>query len=170
MDRIGWLFFLSCVFNSVWIFLWHWSLLLPSVLVMFGLLGTLILIYLRLDIGRGTSSRDERLYVHLPFSVYLGWITVAPIANVTALLVSWGWPSYGPVAVNWTILVIAVAVALSLANVWLRRDIGYNLVIVWALAGIAVKQWGLGLVPYAALIGGAVIAVALAGVKLWKRA
>jgi len=170
MGRIGWLFFLSCVFNSVWIFLWHWRLVLPSVLVMFGLLGTLILIYLRLDIGRGTPSRDERLYVHLPFSVYLGWITVAPIANVTALLVSWGWPSYGPAAVNWTLLVIAVAVALSLANVWLRRDAGYNLVIVWALAGIAVKQWGVGLVPYAALIGGAVIAVALAGVKLWRRA
>jgi benzodiazapine receptor len=169
MDKIGWLFFLSCVFNSVWIFLWHWSLLLPSVIVMFGLLGTLILIYLRLDIGRGEPSRDERLYVYLPFSVYLGWITVAPIANVTALLVSWGWPGYGPAAVNWTMLVIAVAVALSLANVWLRRDVGYNLVIVWALTGIAVKQWGVGSVPYAALIGGVVIAAALAGVKLWKR-
>ena len=170
IDKIGWLFFLSCVFNSVWIFLWHWRLVLPSVLVMFGLLGTLVMIYLRLDIGRGEPGRNERLYVHLPFSVYLGWITVAPIANVTALLVSWGWPSYGPAAVNWTMLVIAVAVALSLANVWQRRDVGYNLVLVWALVGIAVKQWGMGPVPYAALIGGAVIAVALAGVKLWKRA
>jgi hypothetical protein len=170
MEKIGWLFFLSCVFNSVWIFLWHWRLVLPSVLVMFGLLGTLILIYLRLDIGRGAPSRDERLYVHLPFSVYLGWITVAPIANVTALLVSWGWPSYGPAAVNWTMLVITVAVALSLANVWLRRDVGYNLVLIWALVGIAVKQWGVGLVPYAALTGAAVIAAGLTGVKLlWKR-
>jgi len=170
INKLGWLFFLSCVFNSVWIFLWHWSLVLPSVLVMFCLLGTLILIYLRLDIGRGTPGRDERLYVHLPFSVYLGWITVAPIANVTALLVSWGWPSYGPAAVNWTMLVIAVAVALSLANIWLRRDVGYNLVILWALAGIAVKQWGVGLVPYAALTGAAVIAVGLTWVKLlWRR-
>ena len=92
---------------------------------MMGLLGTLIMVYLRLDIGRGEPGRDVRLYVHLLFSVYLGWITVAPIANVTALLVSWGWPSYGSAAVNWALLVIGVAAALSLANVWLegRRGI-----------------------------------------------
>ena len=134
-----------------------------------GLLGTLIMVYLRLDIGRGEPGRDVRLYVHLLFSVYLGWITVAPIANVTALLVSWGWPSYGSAAVNWALLVIGVAAALSLANVWLRGDVAYNLVLVWALSGIAVKQWGAGMVPYAALIGAAVIAAALAGVKLMRK-
>ena len=169
LGKIGWLFLLSCVFNAAWIFLWHWRLVPASVLVMLGLLGTLIMIYTRLDVGRGEPGRDLRLYVHLPFSVYLGWITVAPIANVTALLVSWGWPSFGPAAVNWTLLVIAVAVALSLANVWLRGDVGYNLVLVWALAGIAVKQWGTGAVPYAALAGAAVIAAALAGVKLLRK-
>ena len=169
LGRIGWLFFASCVLNAAWIFLWHWRLVPASILVMFGLLGTLIMIYLRLDIGRGEPGRDLRLYVHLPFSVYLGWITVAPIANVTALLVSWGWPSYGSASVNWTLLVIGVAVALSLANAWSRGDVGYNLVLVWALAGIAVKQWGVGMVPYAALVGAAVIPVALAGVKLLRK-
>jgi benzodiazapine receptor len=169
LDRIGWLFVLSCLLNSVWIFLWHWRLVLPSVLIMFGLLGTLILIYLRLDVGVTETSRNEWLYVHLPFSVYLGWITVAPIANVTALLVSMGWPSYGPAATNWTILVIVVAVAIGLTSVWTRGDVGYNLVLVWAFAGIVVKQMGSGLVPYAAGIGAAIILLALTGVKLLKR-
>jgi hypothetical protein len=86
-------------------------------------------------------------------------------------LVSWGWPSFGPAAVNWTLLVIAVAVVLSLANAWTRGDAGYSLVLVWALVGIALKQWGGGVVPYVALVGSAVIAAGLAGVKLlWKRA
>jgi len=169
LDSVGWLFVLSCLLNSAWIFLWHWRLVLPSVLVMFGLLGTLILIYLRLDIGVTKPSRYEQLYVHLPFSVYLGWITVAPIANVTALLVSIGWPSYGPAATNWTIIVIAVAAAIGLTSVWTRGDVGYNLVLVWAFAGIVVKQMGSGLVPYAAGLGAAIIVVALIGVKLLKR-
>jgi len=167
--EIGWLFFASCALNAAWIFLWHWRLVLSSVVIMFGLLGTLVTIYLRLDVGRGEPSRDVRLFVHLPISVYLGWITVAPIANVTALLVSWGWPSFGPAAVNWTLLVIAVAVALSLANAWTRGDAGYSLVLVWALVGIAVKQWGGGVVPYVALAGSAVIAAGLAGVKLLRK-
>lgn len=163
LGRIGWLFALSCLLNSVWIFLWHWRLVLPSVLVMFGLLGTLILVYLRLGIGVTTPSRDERLYVHLPFSVYLGWITVAPIANVVAFLVSAGWESYGTTAIYWMIVVIAVAVALTLANLWTRGDVAYSLVIVWALGGIVYKQMGEALIPYAAGLG---IVVILAGIGM----
>ena len=107
---------------------------------MFALLASLILIYLRLDIGRVEPSRGERLWVHLPFSVYLGWITVAPIANVVAALVSINWDGFGIGEVTWTVIMIAIAVALTVVNTFTRGDVGYALVIVWALGGIAVKQ------------------------------
>lgn len=55
---------------------------------MFALLVTLIAIYLRLQIGQSNVPLTEKLCVHLPFSVYLGWITVAPIANVAAELIA----------------------------------------------------------------------------------
>ena len=169
LEKVGWFFLVSCLLNSVWIFLWHWKLVLPSVLVMFGLLGTLIIIYLRLGVGLTKLGREEKIYVHLPFSVYLGWITVAPIANVTALLVNMGWPSYGAEAINWTLLVLGVAIVIGLINVWTRGDVGYNLVLVWAFLGIMVKQLGVGLVPYVAGLGAAIIIIALLGTYIRRR-
>jgi len=157
ISKIGWLFILSNVFNFVWIFLWHWRQVALSLVPMFGLLASLILIYLRLDIGRAQVSKDQRIYYHLPFSVYLGWITVAPIANLVAFLVSSGWDSYGTTAAYWTVAVIAVAVALTLVNLWTRGDAAYSLVIVWALSGIVYKQMAEPLIPYAAGLGALVI-------------
>jgi len=140
LGKIGYLFGISCAANVVWIFLWHYELVFLSLVFMFALLGSLILIYLRLDIGRGKPLREERLYVHLPFSIYLGWITVAPIANVVAALVSINWDGFGLGDVTWTIVMISVAVILTLLNIQTRFDIGYTLVIIWALGGIIVKQ------------------------------
>jgi hypothetical protein len=107
---------------------------------MFALLATLISVYLRLDIGRAKVSLKERMCVHLPFSVYLGWITVAAIANVAAALVSVNWGGLGLSGLTWAVLVMAVALIINLAVIVTRKDIAYSLVIIWALIGIVVKQ------------------------------
>jgi len=164
LGKIGYLFGISCAANVVWIFLWHYELLFPSLIAMFALLGSLIMIYLRLDIGRDDPPREERLYVHLPFSVYLGWITVAPIANVVAALVSINWDGFGLGEVTWTMALIVVAVILTLLNIQTRGDIGYTLVIVWALGGIIVKQMAIqGIVTTAGL--GIIVLVAFLAFK-----
>jgi hypothetical protein len=107
---------------------------------MFALLASLITTYLRLNIGKSNASLKEKLSVHLPFSVYLGWITVASIADVAAALVSVNWDGFGLSDVTWAILVITVALIITLLVIFTRRDIAYSLVLVWALVGIAVKQ------------------------------
>ena len=157
LDRIGGLFALSCALNISWIFLWHYEFVIPSLLPMFALLASLILIYVRLDVGRGSPSRGERLWVHLPFSVYLGWITVAPIANAVAALVSINWDGLGLGEVAWTVIVIAVAVVLTVVNTFTRGDVGYALVIVWALGGIAIKQMAIQAIVAATGLGIAII-------------
>jgi len=141
LKEIGVYFILSCGANITWIFLWHYEYIVLSVVPMFILLGSLIMIYLRLDIGRAQKvSRAEKLCVHLPFSVYLGWITVAPIANVAAALVSIGWNGFGISDIAWTMVMISTATLLTAIVTLTRRDIGYGLVIIWALGGIIFKQ------------------------------
>jgi hypothetical protein len=140
--RIGWLFALSSVANIVWLFLWQFEYLSLSVVLMFLLLATLILIYLRLGIGKSETGTHEKLAVHLPFSVYLGWITIASIANVAATLVSINWDGFGISAETWAALVVIVALAITVLVVITRKDVAYALVIIWALVGIAVKQSG----------------------------
>ena len=139
-DKIGWLFVLSSIINVAWLFLWQYEYLVFSVVLMFMLLASLIAIYLRLNIGKPDIELVEKLAVQLPFSTYLGWITIATIANVATWLVSISWNGFGISSEIWAILIVIIALLLSLTVVLTRRDIAYSLVIVWAFVGISAAQ------------------------------
>ena len=160
-SKIGWLFVLSSLINIGWLFLWQFEYLSLSVVLMFLLLATLISIYLRLGVGKSAVSLRERLAVQLPFSVYLGWITIASIANVAATLVSIGWDGFGISPETWAILVVAVALIITILMLFTRKDVAYSLVIIWALVGIGVKQSGNQTIVMLAEISAAIVAVAL---------
>jgi hypothetical protein len=138
--NLGYLFALSGLFNAVWLFTWHYNIFGLSVIVMFGLLGLLIASYLRLNVNLTPVSRSEWWSVDLPFSVYLGWITVATVANVTDWLYLVEWSGFGIAVPTWAVIMIAVASALGLLMALTRRDAGYLFVLVWSFAGIAFKQ------------------------------
>ncbi len=126
--------------NMAWLFLWHYLQFPLTLVVMLGLLAVLIVIYLELGIGRTKASAAETWAVRVPFSIYLGWITVATIANVTDVLYYWNWNGFGISARNWTLVLFAAVLVIAGLMSLTRRDVAYNLVIVWALVGIAVKQ------------------------------
>ena len=86
LRRTGWLYVLSCAANIAWIFLWHYEIFAWTLVAMVALLLALIVIYLRLGTGFSRVPAAETWLVRVPFSIYLGWITVATIANVTSLL------------------------------------------------------------------------------------
>lgn len=164
--RIGWLFILSSLLNIAWLFLWQFEQLIPSVALMFLLLATLITIYLRLDVGKSAASLRERLAVYLPFSVYLGWISIASIANVAVALVSVNWDGFGINPETWATLIIIIALVITLLVIATRKDIAYGLVIIWALAGIAAKQSENPNVAMTAEISAIIVAVALGALIL----
>jgi translocator protein len=120
--KIGWLFVLSSIINIAWIFLWQYKFLSLSVVLMFLLLATLILIYTRLDISKTSITLREKLAIHLPFSVYLGWITIASIANVSATLVSVNWNGFGIDPEIWATLIVVVALVITLLVLATRKD------------------------------------------------
>ena len=145
--RIGPLFFVSCLANIGWIFAWHYQILPLSLIFMLILLGCLLFIYLRLNVGKSETTRAERYFAHLPFSVYLGWITIATIANVTALLVNINWNTWGLGEQFWAVAVIIVGIAIALSMLFTRKDIYYSLVVDWALLGILLKRLSVTTVP-----------------------
>ncbi|MFC1942899.1 hypothetical protein ACFLWU_06780, partial [Chloroflexota bacterium] len=120
---IGVLFFVSCLANIAWIFAWHYEIVFLSLVFMLILLATLLMIYLKLGIGKSDSLQKEKYLVHLPFSVYLGWITIATIANITALLVSVKWNAFGWGEPFWAIAVIIVGILITLGVLFTRKDI-----------------------------------------------
>lgn len=153
LQRIGYWFTIANLLNGIWILFWHYEQFALTMIVMLALLAALIIIYLRLDIGRSRVSTREKLLVDLPFSVYLGWISVATIANASVFLYNLGWNggAFGPQL--WAALMILVATGLGAAMIVLRHEIAYPLVLVWSFVGIAVRQ-----APYAVIVTTAAMA------------
>ncbi|MHC1781739.1 MAG: tryptophan-rich sensory protein [Anaerolineaceae bacterium] len=139
LRRTGWLVALTSLANGGWNYFWHFGYYAVTVLVMFVLLAALIAIYLRLDIGRTPFSKLEKWVVSIPISLYLGWISVATIANITALLSYLGWDRWGLSELAWTLIMLGIGVALGGVMAFVRRDIAYSLVLVWAFTGISVR-------------------------------
>lgn len=140
LRRLDHLFAISNIANASWLFAWHYNLFGLSVLIMLSLLGLLIASYLRLDVNHSPTKGIERWSVDVPFSIYLGWITVATVANITDWLYLVDWNGFGISAPAWAILMIAVASLVGLAMAITRRDAAYLFVLVWSFIGIAVKQ------------------------------
>jgi benzodiazapine receptor len=161
LQKIGYLYIWSSVANIVWLFFWHYLLFPLTLLAMLVILGFLIAIYLRLDIGRTQVSTAEKWLVHVPFSIYLGWITVATIANVTSLLDYLGWNGWGISPQVWAVIMLLAAVVISGIMSFTRGDIAYSLVLIWAFVGIAVKHQGTALVATSAWAASILVGILL---------
>ena len=168
LRKLGYLFALSGVFNAAWLFCWHYNQFGLSVLVMFTLLGLLIASYLNLNVGRTPVSAAEKWSVDIPFSVYLGWITVATVANVTDYLYFINWTGFGIAPQVWAVIMLVVACLLGFLMAISRRDSGYAFVLVWSFAGIAQQQADTALVANSAWVA-TVFALGLAIYSMIQR-
>lgn len=163
-------FVLSCLLNAGWLVAWHALAIAVSEVLMVGLLVTLIVLYLRIDAWRARPSEPlERRLLDLPFSVYLGWISVATMANTAVFMVSLGFDG-GDAAVPITVVMVTAAAALGILGAATRHDWGYTLVIAWGLGGVMAarltEDGGWGAIAVAALVA----VVALAGAAVYAAA
>ena len=140
LRSLGYLFALSGVFNAAWLFCWHYNRFGLSVLVMLTLLGLLIASYLKLNVGRTAGSAAERWCVDIPFGLYLGWITVATVANVSEWLYFVHWNGFGIDPQAWAVVMLVVAGVIGGLMGRTRHDAAFLFVLVWAFIGIAIKQ------------------------------
>ncbi len=139
INAISHWFFASCVANATWIIFWHYEKVALSLATMFFLLYCLIRFYQAVSSLRPLNFGNA-VGIHLFISVYLGWISVATIANVTTMIISTGWQANASVQGTWTIVMIIIAALLGIIMIFRKQDIPYALVIVWALWGIYSKR------------------------------
>ena len=145
LSQIGFLYLIGAVANTSWLFIFHYSygvsqLFLVSLVPMAVLLLCLLSIYQRLGIGKREVPRNQKLAVQLPISVYVGWISLAIIANIASALnvIVPGIPDVTQAL--WTGLVIVVALVISVLMISIRRDFAFGLVVIWASIGIAANR------------------------------
>ena len=161
LQKMGLWFFFSSLANALWLVSFHFLQFGLAMVIMLVLLGILIRIYTNLGIGMEIVKPLERWLVNLPFSIYLGWITVAAIANAAQLLYSLNWNGFGIAAEVWTMIMLVAAVLISALVSFTCRDVGYSLVLVWAFTGIANKQVALPIVSSAAWLAASAVVIFL---------
>jgi hypothetical protein len=144
MLNIGWLFTISCGLNIAWIFAWHWQYLIISLVVMVLLFITLLYLNRAIQFGKYRATNTEKWIALTPFGIYWGWISVALIANTTAVLVAYQWTGFGMAQQWWAITMIITGALIACAVVYYTNHIFYGLAVVWALYGIHNKRVAIG--------------------------
>jgi len=140
LNKVAPFYWLSSIANSIWIFLWHYEIFLFTWIAMLILLGSLVALYIRISETRASMNRGQKGVILLPFSIYLGWISVATIANITQVLYFIDWSGWGLSPQTWAVIMLVVTTLLGILMLLKERNIAYSLVLIWAIIGIAVKQ------------------------------
>jgi len=141
LQQTGLWFSLANLANGFWIVAWLNLNIGLSVLIIFVLLLSLVVLTVRLNLERWDAPVRIIAFVWWPVTVYLGWVVVAAVANLTAFLVSIGWDGSFWTEENWAIVMIAVAMVIYLLLIYYRNMREAALVGIWALIAIAVRQW-----------------------------
>lgn len=136
IERINTYFLLTCVFNMAWIVAWHYLQIELSVLIMLLFLSTLIQLFLKSRAMANDLTFTQRFVLQTPFIVYLGWISVATIANITALLVAYKWTAWSIAPAYWSAAMIVIATLLAVLILSKFKVVEFALVVTWALWGI----------------------------------
>lgn len=122
------------ILNGLWILVWHYLFFGLSVIVMLLLLGSLIVMYKQV-------KKHKTSWLELaPFSIYLGWISVATITNISYYLTEIGWDGFGVSDQIWAIALLLVALLLATWFRYTQRDLIYPSVFVWALIGVGIEN------------------------------
>lgn len=157
LNKVGILFSISSIANTIWIFTWHYQVIWLSIVFMLVILISLIKIVNA--IKEEKLSSKEKFFVKLPFSIYFGWITVATIANTTTLLVSLNFKGFGISETIWTVLIIIIGAIIGIITLLRNRDYFYGLVIIWAYFGIIIKHTTVFNSMYPAVVITAIISI-----------
>jgi hypothetical protein len=152
LQRGSYLLVFACIAQCAWIYFFLAHLFPLSVVSMVGILIPLIVLYQRLGIGKKPVSPAEQWFVHIPISIYLGWITVATVVNASLALCSINWDGWGIAPEIWAVIMIIVGTAIATQVTIGHHDIAYMLVIVWALIAIGIRHLDVPLITVTAAI------------------
>jgi len=140
VNRINIAFILTCIINMFWIVAWHYDLLAVSVILMLLLLSRLIYIDTQIRLLEPYLTNAQSFIVKAPFGLYLGWICIATIANITALLVNYGWRGFGMSEESWTSMMVLVGSFIGIVAILRFNNFYIGLAIIWALSGIIIER------------------------------
>ena len=162
-------FLLSCATNIWRMFARQYRQVFISVVIIIFFLLFLGVIAHRVELGKKLGSLWDKWFVQVPFSLYLGRLSVAVIANISALLVFARWWAFGISPIVRTIIVILIATLLTLRNLYKKSNIIFAFVVIRALLGIIIKRLAVDAFYTHNIIWTLAICIAVISAGIWRR-
>jgi len=156
--QTGYWFAIANFLNAFWVLAFVYDFTGLSVLIMIGILYSLIKIVINTNMERWDAPIEIISFVWWPICFYSGWISVATIANISAYLTKLKWSGAFLSEVQWTIVMIVVAVVINLIITYKRNMREFAIVGVWALIAIYVRhQSNYEVIAFTALAGAIIL-------------
>ena len=157
ITQIGLGIFLANIFNISWLYAWLNEYTGLSVIFIILILIILLAVVVRTNMERYDAPLKIIVFIWWPICLYSGWISVATIANISAMLAKIGWNGGLP-ETTWAIIMITAATLLGVLMIFKRNMREFAMVVVWALIAIAVRHWeNYSILAYTAICGSAVL-------------
>ncbi len=139
-NTIGKLFAVSNILNILWVYFWLNDFIGICVIIMVLLLSMLLSILIKIQsVRRPVSVRN--LFISCPFALYAGWVSVALIANISALLTKLNWDGWILSGILWTMLLIIIAGLISIYVSWKYNVAAFGMAVLWGIAGVSANNF-----------------------------
>ncbi|HEY4205359.1 MAG TPA: hypothetical protein VGM31_01045 [Puia sp.] len=162
--RMGGLFILCNLATAAWLYCWTHEWLGVSLCLIAFQLILLIAMIARLHIYDRYASVASKICTQLPLSIWFAWICIATFASAAVYLTAIDWNGWGLTPVQWTQIMIGLAIFIGICIVLGGRNIFFGLVVLWALCGIILKRTGGGRPDYPDIVLVAEVGLVLMGI------
>lgn len=137
-DRLGPPMMLANVFGATWVAAFQSDLIFASLLLVLGMLVLAARMFAL--VNRATEIGMAKFALTLPFSLFLGWMCVATLANFGAVFVAMGYAGSGAGARAMTVLALLVATSAGVTIGVRYRQFVVPAVVAWSAYAIAVAD------------------------------
>jgi len=136
------LFPIACITDIVWLVMWHYELILLSLIVIVLLWFALVFIYWRLFPEIRTTK--ERVFMLWPVSLFLSWISAAALLNLTVVIHDSSPDMLGLGMLPWSMAVLAILFGITEFFIIKYADYVFGLTALWVFAGIITRFFTMG--------------------------
>ncbi|MGM0437853.1 MAG: TspO/MBR family protein [Bacillota bacterium] len=132
IDRISYLFWISCALNAIWIISFSYLLIGLSTIFIFAFLLVMIIIIKQI----AKIQKGKRWLLATTFGLYSGWLMIATVVNIAAWFVKIGWGGFGIAEATWASITLLIAVGLTIMVLINIKNAIFPLPIAWGYYGI----------------------------------
>ncbi len=136
-DKLNGTFIMVNLLSIAWLYSFRQNLIpFSEALIIAMLIGAIILFSIAYS---EVKKHNQSRWITVPFAMLMGWLSVAIISGTSLFLVYIKWNAFGISPGNWTMILLAVTMLLSLIIGAGFREILYPLVIAWGCFALWMK-------------------------------